>query len=50
MTFVLVDLSRLFCFGSLAENRLFWFGSLVVLDMVCGYVLLFLIDLRIENR
>ena len=26
------------------------FGSLVVLDVVCGYVLLFLLDIKIENR
>ena len=26
------------------------FCSLVVLDVVCGYVLLFLLDIKIENR
>ena len=26
------------------------FGSFVVLDLVCGYVLLFLLDIEIENR
>ena len=31
-------------------RRLFWFGSLVVLDVVCSYVLLFLSDINIENR
>ena len=30
-------------------SRLFCFGSLVVLDMVCGYVLLFLFDIKIEK-
>ena len=28
----------------------FCFGFLVVLDVVCGYVLLFLLDMKIENR
>ena len=31
-------------------RRLFCFGSLVVLDVVCGYVLLFVLDIKIENR
>ena len=26
------------------------FGSLVVLDVECGYVLLFLLDMKIDNR
>ena len=29
-------------------RRLFCFGSLVVLDVVCGYFLLFLLDIKIE--
>ena len=32
------------------QRLLFCFGSLVVLDVVCDYVLLFLLDLKIENR
>ena len=31
-------------------RRLFCFGSMVVLDVVYGYVLLFLLDIKIENR
>ena len=31
-------------------RRLFWFGSLLVLDVVCGYVLLFVLDIKTENR
>ena len=31
-------------------RRLLRFGSLVVLDMVCDYVLLFLLIIKIENR
>ena len=31
-------------------RRLFCFGSLVVLDVVYGYVLLFLFDIILENR
>ena len=31
-------------------RRLFCFGSFVGLDVVCGYVLLFLLGIRIENR
>ena len=31
-------------------RRLFCFGSLVVLDVVCGYVLLILSNIKIENR
>ena len=31
-------------------RRLFSFGFLVVLDVVCDYVLLFLLDIKIENR
>ena len=31
-------------------DRLFCFGSLVVLDVVCGYVLLCLLVIKIENR
>ena len=31
-------------------RQLFCFGSLVVLDVVCGYVLLFFLDIKIENR
>ena len=31
-------------------KRLFSFGSLVVLDVVCRYVLLFLLDIKIEKR
>ena len=30
-------------------RRLFCFGYLVVLDVVCGYVLLILSDIKIEN-
>ena len=30
--------------------RLFCFGSSVVLDVVCGYILLFFLDIKIENR
>ena len=26
------------------------FGSSVVIDVVCGYVLLFFLDMKIENR
>ena len=29
---------------------LLYFGSLIVLDVVCGNVLLFLLDIKIENR
>ena len=29
---------------------LLFFGSLVVLDVVCGYVLLFLLNNKTENR
>ena len=32
------------------SRRLFCFDSLVVLDVVCGYVLLVLLDIKIENR
>ena len=32
-----------------APRRLFCFGSLVVLDVVCGYVLLFLLDMKIKK-
>ena len=28
----------------------FCFGSLVVFDVVCGYVLLFFLDMKIQNR
>ena len=28
----------------------FCFGSLMVLDVVCGYFLLFLLDIKIESR
>ena len=28
----------------------FCFGSLVVLDVACGSVLLFLLDIKVENR
>ena len=31
-------------------RRPFSFGSLVVLDVVCGYVLLFLLDIKTETR
>ena len=31
-------------------GRLFGFGSLVVSDMVCGYILFFLLDIKMENR
>ena len=31
-------------------RRLFCFGSLVVSDGMCGYVELFLLDIKIENR
>ena len=31
-------------------GHLFCFGSLVVLDVVCGYSLIFLLDITIENR
>ena len=31
-------------------RRLFCFGSLVVLDVVCNYVLLFVLDIKNENR
>ena len=31
-------------------RRLFCFGSLEVLDVVCGYLLFFLLDIKIENR
>ena len=31
-------------------RRLFCFGSLLGLDVVCGYVLLFLLDIKIKNR
>ena len=30
------------------QRGLFCFGSLVVLDVVCGYVELFLLDIKIE--
>ena len=32
------------------QRRLFWFGSLVVVDVMYGYVLLFLLDIKMENR
>ena len=32
------------------SRRLFCFGSLVVLDVVCDYVLFSLLDIKIENR
>ena len=31
-------------------RRFFCFGSLVVLNVACGYVLLFLLDIKIETR
>ena len=31
-------------------KRLFCFGSSVVLDLVCSYVLFFLLDIKIENK
>ena len=31
-------------------RRLFCFGSSVVLDVVCGYGLLFLLSIKIESR
>ena len=31
-------------------RRLFCFGSLVVLDVLSGYVLLFLFEINLENR
>ena len=30
-------------------RRIFCFDSSVVLDVMCGYVLLFLLDIKIEN-
>ena len=30
--------------------RLFCFGFLLVLDVLCGYVFLFSLDMKIENR
>ena len=32
------------------QRRLFCFGSLVALDVVCGYLLLFLLDIKIGSR
>ena len=32
------------------QRRVFCFGSLVVLDVICGYVFLFVLDIKIENR
>ena len=31
-------------------RRFFSFGSVMVLDVMCGYVLLFLLDIKIKNR
>ena len=63
MFFVFVFLSLLFTFYCILSPHpppvillltvptlLFCFGPFVVLDVVCGYVLLFLFDIKIENR
>ena len=36
-------------YETVLPRRLFCFGSLVVLDVACGYVLLFLLDIKIAN-
>ena len=35
---------------SAVPRRLFCFGSLVVLDVMCGYLLYFLLDIKIGNK